>query len=313
MSGYPQMSLFICVRVAIAIFKCLCYNPGGIMRRYRIRGEAQKPGAFARAKSTLREGLVVLSSVALLGCGSAPVKTMQAEQQRAAAPAGLVEVPIDPVADPEPTTEAPAPRKPKVKPTLIAVPQAMERIRTKGQMHIRASAKIIVETQDGVQDLASYEKEHGSLGMRYCWLVYQAIGSRGNVFLLNPKHKESNQPRYLGVVMGLVAVDRLNSRILGVDMVIPVRPTGRDPSKASGWEFARRQVERREDVLFMLPPGSMMPIIDKEFYRRQDDFCAFTDKPEYQFVAYGPSNPVIIFLKKNPDLKRLLENEHHGY
>ncbi len=214
---------------------------------------------------------------------------------------------MPPSAEPKPQMEAPAPRKSRPEPTLIALPEALERIMIKGQLHIRASAKVIVGTGDGMRDLASFEKKHGSLGLRYCWLVYQAVGSHGNVFFLNPKHEEPNEPRYLGIVMGLVAVDRLNSRMMGVDMVIPVKPTGKDPSGISGWEFARRQVERREDVLFMLPPGNMMPIVDEEFIKRQDEFCAITEKPEYQFVAYGPSSPVIIILKKR-DLNRSTED-----
>jgi hypothetical protein len=133
------------------------------------------------------------------------------------------------------------------------------------------------------------------------WFIFQEIG-RGRQLLLNPRYRESDQPRFIGIVMRDIA---LTDGTRG-DFVVRMARDSRmmEIGEGDGVSLASRAsigaaVERDgrvrpENALLQLQRGTFAPVPDSAYYSHRDETSGCRMVAMVTFVEYGPATPIVV-------------------
>ncbi|MFH0884690.1 MAG: hypothetical protein V1861_03190 [Candidatus Micrarchaeota archaeon] len=166
-----------------------------------------------------------------------------------------------------------------------------ERVAIGNEINVIAHADVRV-VRDGKQmSLQDVEATYGDSGLTYCWFIFQDIGvgsdSNPVYFLLNPKYKEYNEPRYIGA-----AVFRVDAKGNDYALVVPVKHDDA-ALQDTGWSIGPK-IRTRSDFLFRLHPNTLIPLLDAKAIYRMPDYCKETALPEIAVVEFGRTIPVLV-------------------
>jgi hypothetical protein len=178
-----------------------------------------------------------------------------------------------------------------VQPTAVVSSTTLQSGRTSaGQTEIGMQRRI-----DGGTSILTYTANVTGDNMTYNWFMYQDAGT-GNQLLLNPRYRETSQPRYVGAV---VRDATLTDGTRG-DFV--VRVYGNATAPASDSEFSpvveRDGRVRPENVLYALQNGSLEPVRDSRLQQNLDECCMARASPMVSVVEYAATTAVLIVTQK---------------
>ncbi len=165
-----------------------------------------------------------------------------------------------------------------------------ERVQVGNEYNVLLRPGIRVREGRRERSLADYEARPGAIELTYCWFVFQDAGYAQDgvpvMFLLNPRYTEYGQPRYIGALLDF-GPDQEGRPI---QAVVPVSQERSEPDIPDNvlWSFGKAP-QRREDALFFVYPGSVVPVMDWELASKLGEYCKETAFPQYQVVEYGPT------------------------
>ena len=149
-----------------------------------------------------------------------------------------------------------------------------------------------VRIRDGKSErgITDYETRKGELDLTYCWFVFQEAGyeqdGRPVPFLLNPRFNQPGQQRYIGALLDYGP----DSQGMPMQAVVPVTPEQDEPDTPTDllWSFGKPP-QSREEALFFVYPGTVIPIMDSLLVGRLGDYCRETAVPELHVPEFGPT------------------------
>lgn len=165
-----------------------------------------------------------------------------------------------------------------------------ERVQVGEEYNVLLRPDIRIMEGGRVRSLADYEAGKSKADLTYCWFVFQDAGYAQDgapvLFLLNPRYSEYGQPRYIGALLDF-GPDQYGRP---VQAVVPVSPERTEPDLPENvlWSFGKAP-ERREDALFFVHPGTVVPVMDGMLASKLGEYCKETAFPQYQVVEYGPT------------------------
>ncbi len=175
-----------------------------------------------------------------------------------------------------------------------------ERVMVGSEENVLLRPKIMIKDGRGAKDIVDYEAAHQRrLSLAYCWFVYQDAGYVQDgapvYFLLNPRYADQGQPRYIGAILRYE--DGTGIR----DAVVPVEPEDVDIDTPRNlyWRFAEPP-KKREDALFFVMSGTVVPIMDRLLESRMGEYCHETLSPQYYVVEYGPTAAALAVYPSGP-------------
>jgi hypothetical protein len=159
-----------------------------------------------------------------------------------------------------------------------------------------ASRTMIKPTGSGEVTLTDYERQNGAQNLTFYWFMFQDIQPSSGLLLLNPRYRDSTQPRYSGMLIrGATLTDGTTG-----DFVVRVRRMDA-PSRDLEWAAVTETDGRirPENVVCQMRQGTMEPVrdarlertIDQAAFARQHDMGS---PDQATVVEYGPITPVLI-------------------
>lgn len=137
-----------------------------------------------------------------------------------------------------------------------------------------------------------------SQNYRFDWLIYEDMSSSAGPFLLNPQYREQPGARFIGVVVrGATLSDGTSG-----DFVVRTRRESAGASSAPEYvpRVERDGTIRRENVLYRLQAGTLMPVEDSLFSASREEVSIITDTPQVTVVEFGAVTPVAVIDDRLP-------------
>ncbi len=196
----------------------------------------------------------------------------------------------------------PAPAYPQGPLSMYSLESAAEpeRVMIGNEENVLLRPRVMIRDGRGATDLVDYEARHQRrISLAYCWFVYQDIGysqdGMPTYFLLNPRYTDHGQPRYIGAVISFD--DGKGIR----EAVVPVEPedVDIDTPRDLFWRFGDPP-KSREDALFYVYPGTVVPVMDRLLASRMGEYCRETLSPQYYAVEYGPTRAALAVYPTGP-------------
>ncbi len=175
-----------------------------------------------------------------------------------------------------------------------------ERVIVGNDENVLLRPRVMIRDGAGARAIVDYEAAHQRrLSLAYCWFVFQDAGYEQDgmpvFFLLNPRYSDPGQPRYIGAILRFD--DGRGTR----EAVVPVEPedVDLDTPRDLFWKFPEPP-KRREDTLFYVYPGSVVPVMDALLASRMTDYCRETLSPQYYVPEYGPTRAALAVYPSGP-------------